>query len=285
MTFTKGADGEIISAVVSAEYDGALIKDFLRREIKLSASLLKKVKLGGVSINGGVVTMRGIVHTGDEVTVALPNEASEHVEPIFAPLNVLYEDEHILVVKKPPNMPVHPSRGNSLTTLASVVLAYLGEPFVFRAINRLDRDTEGIVLIAKNQYAAGILSEAMKAGKFEKYYTAILSRAPSEPHGIIDAPIEREYEGSIKRIVREDGKRAVTEYRVREVLPDGKAVCDVKLHTGRTHQIRVHFAHVGAPLYADFLYGNRVLGESYSLCCSRLVFPHPITNEIIDIKG
>lgn len=282
MTFSDG--GDRILATVSQRYDGRLIKDFLKGYIGLSSTLLTKVKFGGVRVYGEAVTMRKVIHTGDEVEIRLPKEESEGIEPIEADLDVLYEDDHILVVNKPTNMPVHPSRGNHLVTLANVVMAYLGEGVVFRAVNRLDRDTSGIVVIAKHQYAAGRLSENMKRGGFEKYYTAILECAPNEPCGVIDAPIEREAEDSIKRTVREDGKRAVTEYRIRDVLPDGRAICDIRLHTGRTHQIRVHMAHIGAPLYADFLYGKRIEGESYSLVSSRIVFEHPITREKMDIS-
>lgn len=282
MTFSDG--GDRIFATVGEKYDGRLIKDFLKGDVGLSATLLTKVKFGGVRIFGEVVTMRRVVHSGDEIEIRLPKEESENIEPIPGPLSVLYEDEHILVVNKPTNMPVHPSRGNSLLTLANVVMAYLGDGVVFRAVNRLDRDTSGIVVIAKHQYAAGRLSEDMKKGGFEKYYTAVLECAPKKTCGIIDAPIEREAEDSIKRTVREDGKRAVTEYRIREVLADGRAICDVRLHTGRTHQIRVHMAYIGAPLYADFLYGKRIDGESYSLVSSRIVFTHPITGERMDIN-
>lgn len=282
MTFSDG--GDRILATVGEKYDGRLIKDFLKGYVGLSTTLLTKVKFGGVRVGGEVVTMRRIVHDGDEVEICLPKENSENIEPIEGELNVLYEDDHILVVNKPTNMPVHPSRGNHLVTLANVVMAYLGEGVVFRAVNRLDRDTSGIVVIAKHQYAAGRLSEDMKHGGFEKYYTALLVRAPGAREGVIDAPIEREAEDSIKRIVRADGKRAVTEYRIREVLADGRAICDIRLHTGRTHQIRVHMAHIGAPLYADFLYGERIEGESYSLVSSRIVFSHPITGEKMDIS-
>ena len=282
MTFSDG--GDRILATVGEKYDGRLIKDFLKGYVGLSTTLLTKVKFGGVRVGGEVVTMRRIVHDGDEVEICLPKEDSENIEPIEGELDVLYEDDHILVVNKPTNMPVHPSRGNHLVTLANVVMAYLGEGVVFRAVNRLDRDTSGIVVIAKHQYAAGRLSEDMKHGGFEKYYTALLVRAPGAREGVIDAPIEREAEDSIKRIVRADGKRAVTEYRIREVLADGRAICDIRLHTGRTHQIRVHMAHIGAPLYADFLYGERIEGESYSLVSSRIVFSHPITGEKMDIS-
>ena len=282
MTFSDG--GERIIATVGEKYDGRLIKDFLKGYVGLSVTLLTKVKFGGVSVGGEVVTMRKVVHTGDEVEIRLPKEESENIEPIEGELAALYEDDHILVVNKPTNMPVHPSRGNHLVTLANVVMAYLGDGVVFRAVNRLDRDTSGIVVIAKHQYAAGRLSEDMKHGGFEKYYTALLKSVPKELSGIVDAPIEREAADSIKRIVREDGKRAVTEYKIREILPDGRAICDLRLHTGRTHQIRVHMAYIGAPLYADFLYGERIEGESYSLISSRIVFNHPITGEKMDIS-
>ena len=169
-----------LSFVAEKVHEGACIKDILKRELALSSTLITKVKFGGVLINGTAVTMRATVHSGDEITVVLPSEKSEFVEPISAPLAVIYEDEYFLAVDKPTNMPVHPSRGNHLTTLASVVAAYLGEPFVFRAINRLDRDTSGIVIIAKSQYSAGILSDEMKRGGFQKYYPAILSCAPIE---------------------------------------------------------------------------------------------------------
>ena len=273
-----------ISEFVDREFDGRLIKDFLRIRLALSATLIKKVKFGGVFVNGEVVTMRKALSEGDNVEVILPTEDSEFVAPVAEPLTVLYEDEYILAVDKPINMPTHPSKYNSLVTLANLVRAYIGAPFVFRAITRLDRDTSGIVLIAKDQISASRLSAEMKAGKIEKIYTAILKNAPSEREGVIDAPIEREAPESIKRIVREDGKRAITKYRVTEIFPDGKAMCEVILITGRTHQIRVHMAHIGSPLDEDFLYVVST-GKTYFLRCTGLSFTHPKTNEKITIKA
>ena len=275
-----------ILETVGEDFAGRLIKDFLRQKLSLSVTLIKKVKFGGVFVNGEVVTMRKILAEGDKVMVVLPiGEESEHVEPVDMPLTVLYEDEYILAVDKPINMPTHPSRYNSLVTLANLVRSYIGKSFVFRAITRLDRDTSGIVLIAKDQRTAARLSEEMKRGKIEKTYEALLSKVPVKCAGEIDAPIEREAPDSIKRIVREDGKSALTRYEVKEILPDGRAVCKVNPITGRTHQIRVHMAHIGAPLYADFLYGEKIEGENYRLRCVALCFTHPYTNEKITIKA
>lgn len=275
-----------ILETVKEDFAGRLIKDFLRQKLSLSVTLIKKVKFGGVFVNGEAVTMRKILSAGDKVRVVLPTgEDSEHVEPVDMPLTVLYEDEYILAVDKPINMPTHPSRYNSLVTLANLVRSYIGKSFVFRAITRLDRDTSGIVLIAKDQRTAARLSEEMKNGRIEKTYEALLSKTPEKLVGEIDAPIERETPDSIKRTVRDDGKSALTRYEVKEILPDGRAVCKVNPITGRTHQIRVHMAHIGAPLYADFLYGERIEGENYSLRCVSLSFLHPYTNEKITIKA
>ena len=272
-----------ISETVGYDFDGKLIKDFLRQKLSLSATLVKKVKFGGVFVNGENVHMRRILNNGDTVDVILPTEDSEYVKPISQPLTVLYEDEYILAVDKPTNMPTHPSQYNSLVTLANLVRAYVGEEFVFRAITRLDRDTSGIVLIAKDQISAAELSREMKAKGIEKTYTAILSKAPAEHSGVVDAPIEREAPDSIKRVVRADGKSAITKYKVIKVFSDGRALCELMPITGRTHQIRVHMAHIGCPLENDFLYGKRGAG-TYSLRCTSLSFTHPKTKETIVIN-
>ena len=258
------------------------ISEYLRMRLGLSVTLIKRVKYGGVFLNGENVHMRAMVQNGDAIEIRFPKEASEGIPPMDLPLEILYEDAHLIAVCKPRNMPTHPSKGNSLPTLANAVMHYFGEDFVFRAITRLDRDTSGIVLIAKTQYAAARLSEDMKAGKFKKIYTAIAEGIPEEKEGRIDAPIRREAEGEMRRIVAEDGKRAVTDYRVIHEREDGNAVLSLRLHTGRTHQIRVHMAHIGHPLLGDFLYGTKSEG-GYFLHCREMELPHPITGKMITI--
>ena len=259
------------------------IRDYLRSRLGLSTSLIGKVKYDNVMLNGAPVHMRAMIKNGDEIEIILPPEDSESIEPMDIPLDVVYEDEYLIAVNKPKNMPVHPSRGNSLPTVANALRHYIGQPFVFRAVNRLDRDTSGIVLIAKDRLAGAKLYQAMKERRFEKTYLAVVEGVP-EKHGMIDAPIEREAEGSMKRVVREDGKKCLTEYELISIFEDGTSLIKVIPHTGRTHQIRVHMAHIGHPLKDDFLYGTR--GEdTYSLHCSSLSFEHPISGERITVNA
>lgn len=269
--------------IISTNETDTNIKEFLKQN-GFTATLIKKVKYGGVFVNGKNVTMRGIVKHGDEVFVNLPEDVSEGIPPIDMPLDIIYEDEYMIAVNKPRNMPTHPSKGNSLPTLANGVMAHFKGNHTFRSINRLDRDTSGIVLIAKDAYSAAALSSSMKNRKFKKKYIAKIEGILDQKQGIIDAPIRREAEGEMKRIVAPDGKRAITEYKVISEN-NGRSIVEVILHTGRTHQIRVHFAYIGHPLCADFLYGERIEGECYSLHCYKLSLPHPKTGKIITLSA
>ena len=264
--------------------DQRSLKGFLLSEIGVSVTALKKIKYGGLYRNGECVTVRATVGEGDVVTVVYPEEASD-IAPIDIPLDIIYEEAWLLAVTKPTGMPVHPSRGNSLPTLAGAVMHYYRDrAFVFRAINRLDRETSGIVLIAKNAEAAYRLSEGMKRGEWKKEYLAVVDGHLDPPSGVIDLPIARECEGGMRRVVREDGKRALTQY---ETVCTGEdtSLLRVQLMTGRTHQIRVHLAHVGHPLCDDFLYGRRREGTVYRLHAYKLTLSHPETGESMTLTS
>ena len=258
------------------------MKEYLHT-LGLSVTLVKKAKYGGIHLNGKAVTVRASVNEGDKIEIYLSEEKSEGIPPMDIPLTVLYEDDDVLAVDKPTNMPTHPSKGNNLPTLANAVMGYYGGEFVFRSVNRLDRDTSGIVIIAKNRISASALSASMKKGLWQKKYHALVDGIPSPPEGVIDAPIERIEEGNIKRQVRPDGKRAITKYKVVEEYADS-SLCEITLLTGRTHQIRVHMSFIGHPLVSDFLYGPK-RDDDYFLRCVEIAFPHPKTNEIIIIKA
>ena len=269
---------------VSGVYTEMKIRDYLKNRLGLSTSLIGKVKYDNVILNGTAVHMRALVKNGDVIEITLPDEESENIEPIDIPIQIIFEDEYLIAVNKPKNMPVHPSRGNHLPTVANAIRAYIGHPFVFRAVNRLDRDTSGIVLIAKDRICGAKLYQSMKDRAFSKTYLALVEGTPVPERGFINSPIARESEGSIKRIVRGDGKECLTEYEVIKTLCDGTSVLKVTPHTGRTHQIRVHMASIGHPLVNDFLYGTK--GEdTYALHCASLSFPHPISGEIITLNA
>ena len=257
------------------------IKEYLPT-LGLSVTLVRKIKREGIFVDGVPCTVRAKIKRGSHLTLNLPEEKSEGIPPMDIPLKIVYEDNSLLIVDKPKNMPTHPSKGNNLPTLANAVMARYGGDFVFRSITRLDRDTSGLVLIAKDQISASLLSREIKQGRVFKKYLAHASGRIESDHGIIDAPIRREREGEMKRIVSPDGKRAITEYFVKQKNEES-TLCEVVLHTGRTHQIRVHFAHLGHPLVGDFLYGER-RDEGYFLRCVELGFTHPKTKEYISVK-
>lgn len=263
---------------------------YFARHFPLSSRLLAELKrTDGIRRNGLPVTVRVPLCAGDVLSLAIVDEApSEGIVPEDLPLSILYEDQDILAVNKPKDMPVHPSMYHYTGTLGNAV-AYRyqnrNEPFVFRPITRLDRDTTGVVLIARNRLAAQLLSEQMQKGTIEKTYYARLAKTPDSPAGTVHAPIGRVGDSVIKREVRPDGKDAVTDYTVKSVFSDGTCVAEIHPRTGRTHQIRVHMAHIGCPLLYDYLYGTESAGKTLYLHCRRLHVVHPFTGESLTLSA
>ena len=261
--------------------------DFLKAK-GISKEIIQKVKYGNVYLNN--VKLNNIndkVHVGDTLHVLLPqDEINLFVKPVNAPLDIVYEDDYMIAVNKDSGVLTHTSRGNDIISLDQMVCGYFApKPFTFRAINRLDRDTSGIVLIAKDMISASFFGDLMKNGGIKKTYSAIVVGKPTKNHFFIEKPIKRQSEGSMKRVIDEQGQYAKSECKFIKELGNGLSLMDITLHTGRTHQIRVHLSSIGLPLYADSLYGQKVEGQSYTLHAKSLEFTHPFTNEQIVLSS
>ncbi len=250
-----------------------------------SAHILTQLRhtQGSIFLNGSEVHMNELLSAGDSLSVVLTESISERVIPTQLPLDIVFEDEDILVVNKPAGMPSHPSRGVAETTLGNAVTYYFmekGEERTYRCVNRLDKNTSGLTIIAKNALSGAILYEQVKSRAVSRTYTAIASGSFDSSSGRIDLPICRVEEGSVLRHVDEHcGQRAVTNYEV-VAAGGGISVLRLQLETGRTHQIRVHMAHIGHPLLGDHLYNpeNHDMAR-HALHAGEIAFTHPISGE------
>ncbi|MCD7872095.1 MAG: RluA family pseudouridine synthase [Clostridiales bacterium] len=259
--------------------NGMDVRDFLR-EFGVSGSLLTKLKKteNGITINGVFAKAIDKIHFGDILEIRIEN--SGHMPaPSQIQIKTIYEDEDILVADKPPFMPVHESRNHRGDTLSNAVAAYIKEDTAFRAVYRLDTDTSGLVLIAKN-----ILAASKLAGKIKKDYYAIVCGKFTES-GTIDAPVKRIGSSIIKREVNSGGEKAVTNFKVIQ-SSRAHSLLKINLETGRTHQIRVHFSYLGAPLLGDSLYGEKsAVINRQALHCKSINFIHPITEKEIKLES
>lgn len=248
------------------EYVGLSIKEILGVELGFSRKAITALKKreDGILLNGAHATVRAVVAPGDILEINFEDVGGDTYSECDAPPipPIIYEDGRMIALNKPSHMPTHQSHGHYGDTLADALFRYFGErgrPFVFRAVNRLDRNTSGAVLIAKDSVACARLSALMQSGGIRKKYLALLEGELPEESGIIDAPICRVSDSMILRKIcaEGEGQAARTEYRV---LGYSRArdltLVEASPITGRTHQLRVHFAHLGAPILGDELYGS-----------------------------
>lgn len=251
-----------IRYVVPIHEDGMLLKTILQKRMGVSRKLLSRLKLTeqGIMLNGTRVYISVKVQAGDLIEIRLEQERSDDMLPQPMDLHILYEDEHLLVLNKPAGIIVHPTHGHYTGTLANGVVHYWQEQgwnYRFRAVHRLDQETSGVLVIAKNSYIHQHISEQMIAGTVDKRYVALVHGKPTSETGSVDGPIDRDPLEPHRRIVTPEGYPSLTRYQVCETYPAASMV-ELKLETGRTHQIRVHMLSIGCPLIGDRMYQHPV---------------------------
>ncbi|AMC00062.1 RNA pseudouridine synthase [Aerococcus urinaehominis] len=269
-----------------------LLKSFLQKQ-GVSRRLLAKLKYHGgqIKVNNHQCTVRYQLEPGDQVTIVLPKEGKQEIiEPISQPIDILYEDEHLIAVNKPAGYTSIPSQYNPQGSMANILKAYYQhrdyDDQMIHVITRLDRDTSGIMLFARHRFAHAMMDQILQKKEISRQYIAFNRKKLPEVHGFIEAPITRKTGSIIERQVGPEGKYALTEYQFDQEAA-GINRYRVKLHTGRTHQIRVHFAYQGAPLLGDELYGGQPWQglNRQALHCHQLSFIHPFTQHPLTIEA
>lgn len=279
----------VLLHTVTAAEAGHPVRDILSARWQISSTLRRELlqRPGALLLNGEAVFLSTRVAEGDVLTADVSDdEGSPSLVPVDYPLAVLWEDEHLLAIGKPAGITVH---GAALTeesvTVAGAAAHYLGSAAV-HVVNRLDRGTTGVMLIAKNGYMHARCTALLHTDDFCREYAAVCEGVPDPARGVIDAPIARDTTSLLRRCVRPDGQQAVTEYEVLS-FANGRALLRLLPQTGRTHQLRVHMAHMGHPLVGDWLYGteDKSLIARPALHSHRLRFTHPLTGETVEVSA
>lgn len=273
--------------IIEKKHEGMLLRDYLREVRGFSRRILKAVKFdgGAILVNGIEQSVRYPLSAGDKLMIHFPKESrSNSMQPEPMELSIIYEDNDILVINKASGLPAIPSFHHPNGTLANGLLAHYEKQkssATVHIVTRLDRDTSGLLLVAKHSYSHSILAAQQQTKAVQRTYQAIVEGCLSKQAGTIHVPIGRKPGSIIEREIRSDGKDAVTHYKV-EKKTTKHSFITVQLETGRTHQIRVHFSGTGYPLCGDTLYGGSThLIKRQALHCSLLSFIHPITKELL----
>ena len=277
-----------VSLTEPPERAGQKVDTLLRKELGLSGTVIRRIKWldDGILLDGERVFTSQRVEQGQVLTVRLSDpERRSGVVPAPGPLDIVYEDGDMLVLNKAPGVLVHPGAGHFADTIGNFLLDYYDRTGVeadFHPVHRLDKGTSGLMVVAKHPHAQEVLKNQLHTSEFRRIYLAVCLGGPAEERGTVDAPIGMAEGSIVARAVRPDGLPARTHYRVLERRGD-RALVRLELETGRTHQIRVHVAHLGCPLAGDFLYGteDRDLIPRPALHSSELTVRQPVTGEIL----
>ena len=266
------------------------LKEVLKTKFQISDRLLLKLKTNNkIFLNGNKANVKVPVNSNDIIEIWLDiDEDNTNIIPTKMKLKILFEDEALLILNKPAGYPVHPSMLHFEDSISNGVKYYfdsIGLHKKIRPVNRLDKDTSGIVIFAKNEYIQECLVRQMKNNTFVKEYIAICEGVLPQKAGVINEPIARKENSIIERCVNNSGDKAITHYEV--IKTNGKlSVVHLKLETGRTHQIRVHLAHIGNPILGDTLYGKASnLINRQALHSNKVTFIHPITHEKLELEA
>ncbi|MCQ1528164.1 RluA family pseudouridine synthase [Lutispora saccharofermentans] len=273
--------------IIDEQYSGRCIKDFLINKLGVShRNLVNLKKNSAILLNDEAAYVNARLTMGDRVEIFLMDKGSENILPEAFALDIIYEDDYLIVVNKEAGMPVHPTKGHFTGTVANALAYYWrdkGKNIKIRPINRLDKDTSGLVLFAKNSHVQYMMSK--EKFSFRKEYIAVVEGLMEKEVGIIDLPIKREGSHTIRRTVSQDGQRAVTSYKSIK-KKEAATLLRVNLVTGRTHQIRVHMSSSGHPLFGDELYGgSREMIQRQALHAEKIFFIHPATGSDIELHA
>ncbi len=271
---------------IAPELADSEVNTLLRRTLGLSGTVLRRAKWlpDGIMVDGARVNVRYRVREGQTLSVRLTDpDAAPQPVPAPGPLDIVYEDGDLVVVDKAPGVLVHPSHGHFDDTIGNFLMAHYrqaGEGAGFHPVHRLDKGTSGLLVASKHPYGQEKLKGQLHTGAFRRVYLAVCDGVPDPPEGMIDAPIALADGSLMKREVRPGGKSARTRYKVLSVHGP-RSLVELELDTGRTHQIRVHMAHIGCPLTGDFLYGTEDLSliARPALHSARLELSHPVSGE------
>jgi len=277
--------------VIKEEEANVILRHYLRERLRLSTRFIKKLtsEPGYLTINGNHVTVRYDIQSGDLLRIVLPPEKrSPSIKAEQIPLHIIYEDDWLLVINKAAGMPSIPSYLYPSGTVANGLLAHYDKhhlAYTIHIVTRLDKDTSGLMLIAKHQYSHSLLSQMQKKQEIKRYYKALVSGSIKEDKGGIRLPIRRKEGSIIEREVGAGGQDAVTNYHVLKRYENFTYI-KVQLETGRTHQIRVHFQALGHPLIGDSLYGGDMdILTRQALHCAKLQFIHPVTKQALSFDA
>ena len=277
----------ILESVVLPADDGRKIKFYVRGAMGVSYGQFASLKMReGMRVNGVPVHANHILRTGDRVEVAIEETGSSLAEPVAGEVDVRYEDDMLMILNKPAPLACQSSSRNAAPALENFLMARYGAGFVFRPLNRLDKGTSGLMCAAKNAHAYQLMQRTLHTGDYLRQYLAVVC-GRLEGSGVVDAPIAKEDAASVRRVVDyEKGKPAVTRWESQGVFGEYSLV-RLTLETGRTHQIRVHMAHLGHPVAGDFLYGTELacLPGRFALHSARIRLTHPMTGEVLEITS